>query len=658
MKICIDLLWASFALGLCGCGLSVFNGHKLSRTFFSSILLGVSVLLLLAALSGWNTGFLWQAPRPIYFGVAPLLIRIDRLSALFLALLATVSFCVSLFSPGYLKHLSQRINFSIYWFCLYLFVISMALVVLSANALTFLVFWEIMSLSSVVLVAADRDNERARRSALIYLGATRIATTLLAAGFLWIHILSGSWNFADWHLAGATTVLPSILILTGLSIKAGVWPFHIWLPYAHPAAPTPVSALMSGVMIKIALYAIMRLFLFSTTTLPAFGIALLVVGAISAFWGVLFALVQHDLKRLLAYHSVENVGIIVMGIGLSLYGGSRHLPWVSCLGAAAAMFHCINHGLFKSLLFFGVGTIDAAAHTRDLSHLGGLAKSMPVTMHFFVTGSAAICALPPLNGFASKYLVYKALFELSCLTHSPLGAGLACAAIGLLALVGALAVACFTKAIGVAFLGRPRSPEAENAVEGTPAMLLCQGILAAACIALGALSPFFCQQLPSLPGNLNGSMPPAESLITLPMLPLSLFFVVISSLVFFLAYGNRKKEAVRVCRTWECGFGKLSPRMQVTATSFAHPLARIFRHVLWYETVFEIAGDDHRHFPRQIKAETATTSLLEALIYLPAIALVRRLAKLTNRLQAGSIHLYLLYMLITAIILLLIGAAT
>lgn len=658
MNICIDLLWAALVLGLSGCGLSAVYGHKISRTLIAAILLVASTALFLAALSGWTADFTWQAPSPIFFGVAPMVVRMDKLAAIFLTLLATVTFCVSLFSPGYLKHLSDRLNSSLYWFCVFTFVISMALVVLAANAMTFLIFWETMSLSSAALVAADHNNAGARKSALIYLGATRIATALLAGGFLLAHALSGSWSFADWRLGAATSVVPSVLILAGLSIKAGAWPFHIWLPYAHPEAPTPVSALMSGVMIKVALYAIIRLFLFHGAALPAFGVALLVIGAISAFWGVLFALVQHDLKRLLAYHSVENVGIILMGIGLALYGTSLLLPWVVSLGTAAALFHSINHGLFKSLLFLGAGTIDASAHTRDLSHLGGLAKSMPATMLFFVIGSAAICALPPLNGFASKWLIYQALFHLACEAHSAVSAGLSCAAIGLLALVGALAVACFTKAIGVSFLGRPRSREAEGSHEGTPAMLLSQGILAGACVLLGALAPSIASLLLPLPGGVNGAVPSGEPLIALPMLPLAVGFAALVCVVYVLALGGRRDHGVRVCRTWECGFGQLSPRMQVTATSFAHPIAKIFRSVLLYETAFEITGGDRRHFPKRIKAETATASLLETVIYLPLIALVRRVGRQTTRLQAGSVHLYLLYMLITAVMLLVLGAST
>ncbi len=644
-------------LGLSGCGLAVVYGHRFSQTFFSVILLSGSVALFFTALSGWNVDFIWQASLPIYFGVAPLLIRLDRLAALFLGLLGAVTFCAAIFSPGYLKHLEQRLNFSLYWFSLFTFVTSMALVVLAANALTFLVFWETMSLSSAALVAADHTSSAARRSALIYLGATRLATAALAGGFLWFHAHTGSWNFADWHLATAATVIPSILILIGLSIKAGVWPFHIWLPYAHPSAPTPVSALMSGVMIKIALYAIIRLFLFHGETLPAFGITLLTIGLISAFWGVLFALVQHDLKRLLAYHSVENVGIIVIGIGLALYGQSQHLPAVACLGITAALFHCVNHGLFKSLLFFGAGAIDASAHTRDLSHLGGLAKAMPVTMLCFVTGSAAICALPPLNGFASKWLIYQGLFTLACQTHSRLGAGLSCAAVGVLALVGGLAVACFTKAIGVSFLGRPRSHEAEQCSEAAPAMLVAQAILAATCVVLGALAPAFASLLTPLSAAATGSLA-TGNLITLPLLPLAIILSGGACLIYLFVLGPLRQTPPRVCRTWECGFGQLSPRMQVTATSFAHPIARIFKPVLLYKTVSEISGAHQRHFPERIKADAVMTSLLESKVYLPLIAAVRRLGRQTTRLQAGSIHLYLLYMLIAAVALLIIGAAT
>ncbi|MGI6384249.1 MAG: proton-conducting transporter membrane subunit [bacterium] len=291
--------------------------------------------------------------------------------------------------------------------------ISMAGVVMAANAILFLVAWEVMALSSFALVTADHERRDSRRAAIIYLGATRAGTAFLMIGFLWAHHLTGSWVFSEWGISGTGALAPALLIFAGLATKAGCWPFHLWLPIAHPAAPAPVSALMSGVMIKTAIYVMIRLFVLDNHfVVPLLGPILLVLGAISAFWGVLFALLQHDLKRLLAYHSVENIGIILMGLGVSLLGRQHHLPLLEQLGLAAALFHTLNHAIFKSLLFLGAGAVDACTHLRDIEKLGGLVHRMPWTTGAFVAGSAAICALPPLNGFASEWLLYQGFFKL------------------------------------------------------------------------------------------------------------------------------------------------------------------------------------------------------------------------------------------------------
>ncbi|MGO8672440.1 MAG: proton-conducting transporter membrane subunit [Capsulimonadaceae bacterium] len=366
----------------------------------------------------------------------------------------------------------------------------MALVVLAANVQTFFVAWELMSLSSFLLVATDHQPLETRQAALVYLGSMRIGTAFLAGGFLWAHALTRSWSFADWHLAGMAALGPGLLILAGLGVKAGMWPFHLWLPIAHPAAPSPVSALMSGVMVKVAVAVMVRLFIVDSAFVhPAFGYVLLALGTIGALWGVLFALLQHDLKRLLAFHTVENVGLILMGAGLSLVAARLGLTLVSQLALAAALFHVLNHALFKSLLFLGAGAVDNGAGTRELGKLGGLGKRMPWTYACFVLGAAAICGLPPFNGFASEWLLYQGFLHLG---EGPAPAILRFGGLLLIAwiaLVGALAAACFIKAIGVVFLGRARSIDAEHAHEAGAGMRLSQALLAAGCAVLGLATP-------------------------------------------------------------------------------------------------------------------------------------------------------------------------
>ena len=646
-------LYLSLGLWTAGAVLALCLGRKAASILYSVLLFAGSVSLVVASAAGAGGDVLLQGPEPIYFAVAPLVNRVDSLACLFLGLLGAVGAGAAAFSPGYLAHLKDRINTGSYWACLFLFMLAMAEVVLSANAVTFLVFWEVMSLSSVALVAADQANKKAPQAALIYLGATRIATALLAGGFLWLHALTGSWTFGDWRLSREPYLGASVLVFLGLMIKAGVWPFHLWLPYAHPAAPTPVSALMSGVMIKIAIYALVRLLVLGEAVSGPFLYVVLVMGTVSAFWGVLFALTQRDLKRLLAYSSIENVGLILMGIAVCLYCKGTGLPEVAAIALAAALFHCINHGLFKSALFLGAGSVDAGAGTRDLEQLGGLAGRMRFTTACFLVASAALCALPPFNGFASKWLLYQSLFRLASLPGSPVTHALALACIGVLSLVGGLAVACFTRAVGIGFLGRPRVHFVERAHEGSAGMVGSQLFLASTCLVLGiaagpALKAFqpVCAALAQVPIDVSSAF----------TVPVTVTFVLLLAFVLAAVLLVLGPAAKRKYKTWECGYGELSSRAQATAQSFAQPIEHIFSPVLQYTTMLKITGKDRRHFPEHVKVESSFVSLLESRIYLPAINAIEWASKRLAAIQAGSIHLYLLYMLVTLILLVSAGA--
>lgn len=646
MSSYILILIASFFLLLVGSVLSILGNHKVSNKLYAGILLVASASGLAGACLSWQVPQTWSLPDKIFLGVAPVSFHADALSAVFLLLLFIVSFSVALFSPGYLKHLKPHISLSAFWASLFIFIFAMGGVVLSANALTFLVFWEGMSISSAVLVALDFKRIKSGRAALIYLGATRIASALLAAGFILFYLNSGSWSFSEWNTTSPETLVPAFLVLIGLCIKCGLWPFHIWLPYAHPAAPSPVSALMSGVMIKVALYAIIRLFATGVMPSSVIAIALLCLGLISSLWGALFALVQYDLKRLLAYSSVENIGLMAVGVSISMYAMSKGWNQVAVIGFVAALFHALNHGFFKSLLFLCAGSIDYSVQTRDLDQLGGLARNMPVTMLCFLVGSAAISALPPLNGFSSKWLIYQSLFNFATHSKNELESAMALACIGALALVGGLAVACFTNATAMSFLGRARTNAALKAREVTAPMTGGLLLLALPCVFLGIASPWAINMLRQIYPFTEKAVP------TLPMATVFMGLLVFAFLLYFLFM--RKKVAVR--KTWECGYGSLGPHMQISAESFAQPIASIFKPVLAYRLRSEIAGADRRHFPEKITADATMQSLLESRIYGPIIMTVRRFSDHLARLQAGSVHLYLLYILVTLVILLLLGS--
>ena len=446
------------------------------------------------------------------------------------------------------------------------------------------------------------------------------------------------------------------LIFIGLATKAGCWPFHLWLPIAHPAAPAPVSAVMSGVMLKTAIYAMVRLFVLGDhLTHPALGPFILILGAISALWGVLFALLQHDLKRLLAYHSVENIGIILMGIGVALVARQYHLALLAQVGLAAALFHTLNHAVFKSLLFFGTGAIDAQTHQRDVEHLGGLIHRMPWTAAAFITGSAAICALPPFNGFASEWLLYSGFFGLAT-TGATVGLRLgALLLMGWLALVGALALACFVKAIGVVFLGLPRSKAAESAREAGRGMVAAQVLLAVLCAAFGIAVPALLRPLSAITAPLNAGAALAP-VWTLPIPLLAALLVALVGGASLLMHTLATRQPTRRYITWECGFGTLGPRTQYSATSFAQPISRLFGSLYRYAVAIRVHGTRRRHFPDAIDAGATHEPYLETRVYRPLLRNLQRVAgMLLMRLQAGSIHQYLFYIALVLLLLLWVG---
>lgn len=644
---------AALCLWVCVTLAGVFRRHSSGPLFPIALGLG-SVMLLAAAILGGN--HVMTAPAPWFLAVSPFQLIADPLSRWFLGIISIVGIVAAIFSPSYLQHLRKRVALGFVWPSLALLMISMSMVVLSANALVFLVAWELMALSSYALVASDHEQRSVQRAALVYLGATRTGTAFLMAGFLWAHHLTGSWDFNAWHLSSASALGPALMIFIGLAVKAGCWPFHLWLPIAHPAAPASVSAVMSGVMIKTAIYAMIRLLVMGHLDCPVLGPVVLILGAISAFWGVLFALLQHDLKRLLAYHSVENIGIILMGVGLSIIGNHLNLPILAQLGLAAALFHTLNHALFKSLLFLGAGVVDARAHTRDIEQLGGLIHRMPWTAGCFVVGSAAICALPPLNGFASEWLLYMGFFKLA---QNGLGVGeRVCGLLlmGWLALIGALALACFVKAVGVVFFGLPRSEHAARAREGTRSMVAAQVLLAVICAGLGICASVVIVPLSSVAASVQGSPSALAGTWTLPMpiLVVALAFT-LGALVIWMSVGYRSKS-VRRFVTWECGFGDLGPRMQYTASSFAQPIARMFRAVNRYVVQVDVQGLGRKNFPDAVTAESEYEPYLQTRVYTPALKLIQYVAGVfLARLQAGSIHQYLAYMMVALGLLLFLG---
>jgi hydrogenase-4 component B len=611
-----------------------------------------SLAVLTTAILTWGQTLSCQLPPPFVIGVFPLCLRVDDFTRLFAILFSIVSLSTSIFSPAYLKRLHGKVHKGQYWVAFLLFAVSLIAVICCADGIGFLVFWEIMALSSAALVASDHVQKRTRKAALIYLGATRLAGGFLAGGFLWMYFLLHTWNFSSWDFSQHQTHWAALLILLGLIIKAGIWPFHLWLPDAYSAAPAPASALMSGFMSKVAMFAIIRILLFGHLNSHYIIWSAFALGAITAFWGVLFALVQTQLKKLIAYSSVENMGLILMCIAFSLNANVAGHTIIAGMALTAAIMQCLNHGLFKSLLFLSAGAIEYSAQNLQLEHLGGLAKRMPVTWICMLIGSLALCSMPPLNGFPGKWLLYQSLFFDVCVKSSFAEKGIAVLSIGLLAAIGAMAISALVKALSVTFLGNARTPNAASAHECSVGMRCAQLFLTFCCI----LSGLCAQKLVSVIGQAltHSALQAADVHLQLPIISVAVAFTLICCAVYFAFL---RPSSTRQYITWDCGYGESNVKAQVTADSFAQPLARIFRPILRYQHYSTIDGADRRHFPERINVETRIIGILETKVYAPLLAMVTHSSKLIAKLQAGSIHLYLLYVCSTLIVLLLLGVA-
>jgi hydrogenase-4 component B len=602
--------------------------------------------------------------------LADLALRVDGLSAFFLVVVGISGVAAGVYGFGYSAHYEGRYSLRLLGATVNALLLTLALQVAADNALTFLILWELMSLAAYLLVLTEHDQPGTVRAANWYIAVTHAGFAALVAAFLLLSAGDLTASFAAMRsaaLSPAARSLVFVLAAFGFGAKAGVVPLHVWLPMAHPVAPSHVSALLSGVVIKMGVYGLLRVTLDLLGGGPAWwGGVVLGVGAVSAVLGVLYALMDHDLKRLLAYHSIENVGIIFIGIGAGLMFHSYGRPELAALGLVAGLYHTLNHACFKGLLFLGAGAVLQATHTRNMEELGGLIKRMPRTAAFFLVGAAAIAALPPLNGFASEWLAFQALLG-GALLSQPDVAILMPIAAAMLALTGGLAAACFAKAFGITFLALPRSQAAADAREAPASMQLGMVVLVAACVALG-LGPFLV--VPALGGVLTGlgglpAVTPAFRL-TLPlgvagavgeMSPLLVALGLgLLGLVTWLALRIFGERSLRLGDTWGCGRIGQTPRMEYTATAFAEPLRRVFAEL--YRPTEDLSIDFHpesKYFVQSIEYRSEIHPWFERLLYRPLVSLLRGAGARVRRLQAGSVHLYLAYLTL-ALLLLLVAA--
>jgi formate hydrogenlyase subunit 3/multisubunit Na+/H+ antiporter MnhD subunit len=588
----------------------------------------------------------WNVPYGAFF------VEVDALSAFFLLPIFSLSALAAVYGTEYLQAWRGRKSLGATWFFYNLLVASMVLVVLARNGVLFLVAWETMALTSYFLVTLDHEQDTVREAGWTYLVASHLGTAFLLVMFVLLGHNSGSLDFDRYSSANASALF--LLALVGFGTKAGFMPLHVWLPEAHPSAPSHVSALMSGVMIKMGIYGLLRTLTFLGPPPAWWGWVLIGVGLTSGVLGVLFALAQHDLKRLLAYHSVENIGIIALGLGVGLVGVSNGSPVLAILGFGGGLLHVLNHALFKGLLFLGAGSVLHGAGTLEIDHLGGLAKRMPWTATTFLVGAVAISGLPPLNGFVSEFLIYLGAFN--GVTQRAGVAVPLLAAIAGLALIGGLAAACFTKAFGVVFLGEPRSEHAAHAHEAGAAMRWPMALLAIGCALIGLCAPFVVRPLANVLPLVSGLAPETigEKLADAAD---PLRFVIAGSVVFLvlvagLAWARRrllKGRTVAEAVTWDCGYAQPSARMQYTASSFAQPLTALFAPLL--RTRRTLAAPEG-YFPRAASLSTATPDAARVALYEPAFSGVGWVLARMRWLQQGRIQLYVLYIALTLLVLL------
>lgn len=584
------------------------------------------------------------------------------LSAFFTALIAGVGLVSSLYALDYAEEYDEQA--AALGFFYNLFLLGMSFLPAAQNVFSFLFCWEAMTLASFFLVILDHANPDSRSAGYLYFVMSQAGTALLLAMFFLLHREAGAWDFEAFRSAGPQ-LAPGLknalflLALAGFGTKAGIVPLHLWLPAAHPAAPSHVSALMSGVMIKTAIYGlILTVFSFLGGGPWWWGALVLAAASVSSVLGVLYALMERDLKRLLAYSSVENIGIVLMGIGAGMLFHSFGRMDLSALALSAGLYHVLNHAVFKSLLFLSAGAVVKSVRTRNMEEMGGLIKTMPVTALCFLTGSLAVSALPPLNGFVSEWLTFQTLLAGLSLPVMPVRV-LTLFVAAALALTGGLVAACFVKAFGITFLALPRSESARQAKEAFVYERLAMGLLALACAALGLFPGRVLAFLQPVIGSLDsGPAGPANALSgpyggVLPQALLALIALGAAA-AWSLARVVGGPARVRYSPTWGCGLEGLTPRMEYTATAFAKPFRMLFEFL--YRPLREVRQEcvAGPYFPKSIHYSSEIRHVIQEKLYRPPLKLLLAVSHLFRRLQAGSVNLYLAYLsaAVTALLLL------
>lgn len=649
--------------GLSGCAVSGLAGLLFSRRTCVGQRVATAIAVAGCGLGLVGVGVFWSTSesaairRPWLIPGGEFYVEMDGLSALFLVPVFLIALLGSVYGLSYWNQTEHPDNGRKLRLFYGFLPAGMALLVIARNSLLFLFGWELMALSAFFLVTTEDNDQEVRETGWLYLVATHSGTVCLVALFALLRSVSGSYDLkpltAEAITPAAITAV-CVLGLLGFGLKAGIMPLHIWLPSSHAIAPSHVSAIMSGVIIKMGIYGLVRV----TSILPPLpvssGAIVLGLGVVSGVLGVAYAIGQHDLKRLLAYHSIENIGIIVMGIGLAILGRSLGRPDWIILGLCGGLLHVWNHAFFKALLFLSAGSVIHATHTREIDHLGGLAKTMPRTAFCFLVGAVAICGLPPLNGFVSEFLVYLGLFGTLGLHDGPSFVG-AALAVPALALIGALALACFVKVFGAVFLGTARSEHALHAHESSLAMIAPMLVLVGCCCFIGVaptcLEPALMLAVHAWAPELKASTTHLTALAPLSWISeMALFLIAATLLTSAVLWHRLRSGAVDSGSTWGCGYAAPTARMQYTSSSFAQMLVDLFAWALRPKT--------HRPgrlalFPQHASFHSAVPDVVLEEGILPTFRFWAWLFGWSRVFHRGSIQTYLLYIFLTLIGLLL-----
>ncbi|MEK6590306.1 MAG: hydrogenase 4 subunit B [Nitrospinota bacterium] len=684
----VELLYYSFYLILFSIfivPLFIYRERLLILLSFSSISLS-SLIISIAGIWTVAGSITESITIPIGLPDLPFHMRLDPLSGFFLTVIGLLGLFVSIYSIGYCRNFIGKRSIAHLVIFYSLFMAGMSLVVLADDALFFLISWEFMAIASYFLVMFEDERIENRRAAFLYLVVAHVGAIAILLSFgVMAGLTSGFESFSSYTFdAMRQTEFPLkwstvafLLAFFGFSAKAGMIPLHVWLPEAHPVAPSNVSALMSGVMLKTAIYGIIRVTFDIIKPSPWWwGTIVIVFGLITAIMGILYAIMQQDIKRMLAYSSVENIGVILIGIGLAMVFTSFHIPVLAALALTAVLYHILNHAMFKGLLFMGAGAILHATHKRNMDEMGGLIHWMPWTSTLFLIGCISISALPPFNGFVSEWLLFQA-FLLSPSLNSPLLNLLFPMGAALLALTAALVAACFVKVFGVTFLGHwrghhnpPLHPPfykgGKGGLEVNWPMRLGMILTALVCLILGILPTMVIEWMDTIADELVGGKiattagafgwlwltPVAHERASYSGAIVFLCIIAIVMLVYILLHTRR--TAIHRVPLWDCGFEKITTRMQYNAISFSMPIRRIFGFLFNIrEQVSLNISTGHTSFPNRLYYRLRIRDHVWGWIYKPISELSFWISRKFGKLQQGHIQVYLVYSFITIIILLL-----